>query len=107
VSASMVLLSISLPLHALDRLSRLIGVALPSNLVLLLAVLFLVMLVFRLSISTAQLTERTTALAQEIGILSARGPSIQPQPEVSTVGGDDPSDTSTEPESSADRRTSQ
>jgi hypothetical protein len=76
VSGAMVLLSISLPLHWLDRLSRLVGIAVPSNLVLLLAVLFLVALVLQLSISVAHLTEKTTVLVQEIGILTAREPSV-------------------------------
>jgi hypothetical protein len=74
VSAVMVLLSLSLPLHLLDHVSHAVGVAVPSNMVLLLAVLFLVMLVFHLSITVARLSDKTTALAQEIGILTAKQP---------------------------------
>jgi len=74
VSIVMVLLSITLPLHLLDHFSRLVGVAVPSNLILLLAVLFLIVLVFHLSISVARLAEKNTKLAQEIGILKAHEP---------------------------------
>jgi len=42
--------------------------------VLLLAVLFLMVLVFHLSLSLARLSARQTALAQEIGLMTAMTP---------------------------------
>ncbi len=74
VSLAMVLLSVTLPLHLLDRFARLVGIAYPPDLVLLVAVLFLVGLVFHLSISLEALTEKHTTLVQEFGILTATPP---------------------------------
>jgi len=74
VSACMVLLSATLPTHLLDRAARLVGVAYPPELVLLLAALFLVVLVFHLSIAQAKLQSKVTRLTQELGLLKAGSP---------------------------------
>ncbi len=71
VSAAMVVLSATLPLHVLDRLSHLVGIAYPPDLLLLLAVLFLVGLLFHQTLSLAKLRDRHTTLVQELGILAA------------------------------------
>ena len=71
VSAAMVVLSATLPLHVLDRLSNLVGIAYPPDLLLLLAVLFLVALLFHQTLSLAKLQARHTTLVQELGILTA------------------------------------
>ena len=83
VSLVMVFVSATLPLHLLDRMARLVGIAYAPDLILLLAVLFLVALVFQLSLSLARLNEKHTALVQEFGILNAtRAPEDQrPQPD--------------------------
>ncbi len=77
VSVAMVALSLSLPFHLLDRVSRLVGIAYPPDLVLLVAVLLLIALTFHLSLHVAQLKEKQTMLVQEIGILTA---SLVPAP---------------------------
>lgn len=71
VSLAMVFLSATLPLHLLDHVASLVGIAYAPDLVLLVAVLFLVVLVFHLSLSLARLHEKHTALVQEFGILTA------------------------------------
>lgn len=72
VSLVMVLLSVTLPVHLLDRISHLVGIAYPPDFLLLLAVLFLVALVFQLSLSLARLNQKHTTLVQEFGILTAK-----------------------------------
>ena len=75
VSLVMVLVSATLPTHLLDRVSHLVGIAYAPDLVLLLAVLFLMVLVFHLSLSLARLSAKQTALVQEIGLMTAMTPS--------------------------------
>jgi hypothetical protein len=74
VSVFMVVLSATLPSHLLDRTARLVGVAYPPELVLLLAALFLVVLVFHLSVVQAELQASVNRLTQELGLLSAGYP---------------------------------
>ena len=74
VSLVMVFVSATLPIHLLDRVARLVGIAYPPDLVLLLAVLFLIVLVFHLSLSLDRLSTKQTALIQEIGLLTAVSP---------------------------------
>jgi hypothetical protein len=74
VSLVMVFLSLTLPLHLLDRVAHLLGIAYPPDLLLLVAVLFLVVLVFQLSVSLARLSAKHTTLVQDIGILTTRPP---------------------------------
>jgi hypothetical protein len=74
VSFVMVLVSATLPIHLLDRVSHLVGIAYAPDLVLLLAVLFLMVLVFHLSLSLARLSAKQIALVQEIGIMTAMTP---------------------------------
>lgn len=74
VSLVMVLVSATLPLHLLDHFASVVGIAYPPDLILLLAVLFLVVLVFHQSLAIARLNERHKSLVQEIGILGAVPP---------------------------------
>jgi hypothetical protein len=74
VSVFMVLMSATLPTHLLDRVARLVGVAYPPELVLMMAALFLVVLVFHLSLVQAKLQARVNRLTQELGLIAA-GPS--------------------------------
>lgn len=69
VSTIMLALSLTLPFHLLDRLAHLVGVAYGSDLVLVAAVIFLVLLVLQLSVAVARLSARTTRLAQDVGML--------------------------------------
>ena len=71
VSIVMVLFSVSLPFSLLDRMSHAVGVAYGSDLLLLLAVVFLVVLVFNLSVNLAALKEKQTVLVQEIALMRA------------------------------------
>ncbi len=73
VSAVMVFFSATLPLHLLNHLAQLLGIAYPPDLLLLLAVLFLFVLVFQLSLSLDRLSANQTTIAQEVG-LAAAGP---------------------------------
>lgn len=72
VSLAMVALSATLPFHLLNHLAALVGIIYPPDLILLLAVLFLVLLVFQLSIVFARLNANHTRLAQELGLLMAK-----------------------------------
>ncbi len=72
VSGLMLLLSFTLPFHLLDHAAHVVGVAYGSDLILLAAVLFLVVLVFQLSIAVARLSATSTRLAQEIALLHVR-----------------------------------
>ncbi len=74
VSFVMVFVSATLPFHLLDRVSHLVGIAYAPDLVLLLAVLFLMVLVFHLSLSLARLSAQQTQLVQEIGLMTATTP---------------------------------
>ena len=74
VSLVMVFVSATLPIHLLDRVSHFVGIAYPPDLVLLLAVLFLMVLVFHLSLSLARLSAKQTALVQEIGLMTTMTP---------------------------------
>jgi hypothetical protein len=74
VSFVMVFVSATLPLNLLGHVSRFVGIDYPPDFILLLAVLFLVMLVFHLSLSLDRLSAKQTALVQEIGLLTAPPP---------------------------------
>jgi hypothetical protein len=74
VSVVMVVVSVSLPTGLLTRVSDLVGIAYSPAFVLLLAVLFLLVLVFQLSLSVDRLSAKQTALVQEIGLLTAKSP---------------------------------
>ena len=78
VCLMMVLLSATLPLHVLDRVSHFVGIAYPPDLILLVAVLFLVALVFQQSLALARLTAKQTVLVQEIGLLAAESDAGSP-----------------------------
>jgi hypothetical protein len=75
VSLVMVFVSATLPTHILDRVSHFVGIAYPPDLILLLAVLFLMVLVFHLSLSLARLSAKQIALVQEIGLMTTMSPS--------------------------------
>jgi len=74
VSLVMVFVSATLPTHILDRVSHAVGIAYPPDLILLLAVLFLMVLVFHLSLSLARLSAKQIALVQEIGLMTTMTP---------------------------------
>ncbi len=74
VSVAMVLFSLALPFSLLDRVSHAVGIAYGSDLLLLLAVIFLVVLVFNLSVSLAALKQTQTALVQEIALMRVAAP---------------------------------
>jgi hypothetical protein len=76
VSIFMVLSSFALPFHLLDRIAHGIGIAYASDLLFLIAVIFLVLLVFHLSVSLAAIKSRQTRLAQEIALLRATAPKL-------------------------------
>jgi hypothetical protein len=95
VSLVMVFVSATLPIHLLDRVSHLVGIAYAPDLVLLLAVLFLMVLVFHLTLSLARLSAKQIALVQEIGLMTAMTPAslgAETDP-----GGDDPPATRGDP----------
>jgi hypothetical protein len=85
VSICMVLLSATLPTHILDRVAHLVGVAYPPELLLLLAALFLVVLVFHLSLGQAKLQARVTRLTQEVALLRSGAPD-EPADDLEHVG---------------------
>jgi hypothetical protein len=74
VSLFMVLCSLALPFHLLDRVSHGIGIAYGSDLLLVLAVTFLVVLVFNLSVNLAAVKANQTRLVQEVALLRAGAP---------------------------------
>jgi hypothetical protein len=76
VSVVMVLVSLALPNHILDHVSKLVGIAYSPALVLLVTVLFLLGLVFHLSLSLDRLSAKQTVLIQEIGLLTVREPDV-------------------------------
>jgi hypothetical protein len=83
----MVFFSATLPFHLLNWLARQVGIAYPPDLLLVLGVLFLVVLVFQLSVSLARLNDKHTALVQEFGILTAREPDKREQSPPDPAGG--------------------
>jgi hypothetical protein len=97
VCAMLVFLSATLPLHILDHVAHFVGIAYPPDLILLIGILFLVALVFQLSIALARLSAKQTVLVQEIGLLTAQVPNepapgtseqadVPPKPAPRTVG---------------------
>lgn len=62
------------PLRVPDRLAHLLGFRYGSDLLLLGAVVLLLLVCFSLSVAVARLGARTTALAQELGMLAVRTP---------------------------------
>jgi hypothetical protein len=69
VGIAILVLSLTLPAHVLDHVAHALGVAYGSDLVLVAAVVFLVILVFQLSISVGRLWHRTTRLTQDLALL--------------------------------------
>jgi hypothetical protein len=86
VSFVMVFVSATLPLNLLGHVSRFVGIDYPPDFILLLAVLFLVMLVFHLSLSLDRLSAKQTALVQEMGLLTAPPPPPEGDREVAAYG---------------------
>jgi len=73
-SVVMVLCSLALPFSLLDRVAHAVGIAYGSDLLLLLAVIFLVVLVFNLSVNLAAMKETQTVLVQEIALMRVSAP---------------------------------
>lgn len=69
IGVAMVALSFTVPFNLLDRIAHAVGVHYGSDLILLAAIVFLVLLVFQLSVMVAKLAARTTRLSQELGLL--------------------------------------
>lgn len=74
VSVAIVLLSVTLPFHLLDDVSHLVGVAYGPTLIFVLAVLFLTVLVFHLSVAHDRLRSNQIALVQQLALLTAPAP---------------------------------
>lgn len=72
VGCAMVFVSATLPLHLLNRAAAFVGIAYAPDLLLLVAVVFLVVLVFQLSITVARLHEDHRTLVEEFGVAMAR-----------------------------------
>jgi hypothetical protein len=68
VSVVMVVLSVTFPFHVLDHVAHAVGIRYGSDLVFFLAFLFMVVLVFAMSIAITRLNIRTTRLAQELAL---------------------------------------
>jgi hypothetical protein len=72
VSVLMVGISLTFPFHLLDHLARAIGIKYGSDLVFFAALVFMVVLAFQMSVTITRLNARTTRLAQELALLTAR-----------------------------------
>jgi hypothetical protein len=76
LSAIFLLFCVSLPFHVLDHVAHFVGIKYGSDLLFLLGMLFLVVLVFQLSLGLARLSSKFTRLAQEFAILTANTPEL-------------------------------
>ena len=95
VALAILVLSLTLPAHVLDHVAHALGIAYGSDLVFVAAVVFLVILVFQLSITVGRLWLRTTRLAQDIAMLRydlGRATGNSNPGERRPVGNTDPSD---------------
>lgn len=79
--SSFILLILSLWRELLHNISHLAGVAYPPALLFLLAFLFLLVIVLHFSVVISDLSEKNKRLAQEVGILKARGQSAKEEEE--------------------------
>lgn len=71
LSAFLVLLSLTLPFNILDDVAHAVGVKYGSDLLFVLALLFLIVLVFQLSLSLARLSAKFTRMVQDVAIAEA------------------------------------
>jgi hypothetical protein len=74
VSVAVVFMSVTLPFHLLDDVSRLVGVGYGPTLIFVIAMLFLTVLVFHLSVAHDRLRSNQIALVQQLGLLTAPPP---------------------------------
>lgn len=81
LASSFILLILSLWRELLHNISYYAGVAYPPALLFLLAFLFLLLIVLHFSVVISDLSEKNKRLAQEIGILKARGQSAKEEEE--------------------------
>ncbi len=88
VSVFMLLASATLPFHVLAHLASVLGIAYPPDLLLLLAVVFLLMLVLKLSSTVSLLSARVTTLAQEVALDHLR-PGIDVETDSTLLDGKD------------------
>lgn len=72
VGCAMVFISATLPLRLLNRVASFVGIAYAPDLLLVVAVVFLVVLVFQLSITVARLRQDHRTLVEEFGVAMAR-----------------------------------
>ncbi len=73
LASGFILLILSLWRDLLHKISNLAGVAYPPALLFFLAFLFLLVIVLHFSVVISDLSEKNKRLAQEIGLLKARG----------------------------------
>lgn len=73
LASSGVLLFLSIWRGLLDKMAQLVGVAYPPSLLFLIAFIFLLLIVLHFSVIISSLSEKNKKLAQEIGLLKARG----------------------------------
>lgn len=73
LASSTLLLALSIWKGLLDKISHMVGVAYPPSLLFFVAFLFLLLIVLHYSVVISALSEKNKKLAQEIGILKARG----------------------------------
>ena len=76
VAALLVVCSILLPLGVLDHIAHAVGIVYASDLLLSVAVVFLVVLVFHQSVQLAATKDRQTALTQEIALMRTEPPAF-------------------------------
>jgi hypothetical protein len=74
VAMLLVVCSILLPLGVLDHVAHAVGIVYASDLLLSVAVVFLVVLVFHQSVQLAATKDRQTALTQEIALMRTEPP---------------------------------
>jgi len=72
----LVVASVLLPLGVLDHIAHTVGIVYASDLLLSLAVVFLVVLVFHQSVQLAETKDRQTALTQEIALMRVEPPAF-------------------------------
>ena len=76
VALLLVVASVLLPLGVLDHIAHSVGIVYASDLLLSLAVVFLVVLVFHQSVQLAETKDRQTALTQEIAPMRVEPPAF-------------------------------
>ena len=71
VGLVILVVSLTLPLHVLSWLARMLGVAYPPNILLVLSIIFLLVVSLRLAYALTEQSDKTRILAQELALLRA------------------------------------